>query len=806
MLREPRRLVAAFATVVLGITFVALSLLLGDGLRATMRDRAAASVGTAATVLTVPGSDSKATGLSPTGLDEIRRLPGVSGVRASARATAFQQVEGREAILVVSTLPQPGQYRRETGALPTRTGEIAVDATTARVRHLSVGQDIVVTPFTDAGPTALRVVGIVEVPKDQLGGASVAFAIPEQVFAVSTTPGYDEVFVDSGSDPAAVRDAVAALPAVRDARLTVRTGEAEITQRIEDYTHGLATLQGLVLGFAVIALVAAALVITNTFSIVVAQRTRALALLRCVGATRRQVLRDVLGEALLVGGLGSLGGLALGGGLAALAVRLSRGTVMELVPFAPSWWSLVVPLAAGIVLTVACALAPARAATRVAPMAALRPLEPAVLTSRGGLVRAILGTVAVIGGAGLLVYGAVAHDLVPGMAGGAISLVGVLMLGRWLVPACASGLSRLAGRAGGLTGELAAENARRNPLRAAATASALVIGTALVSLMLVGAASGNRTATAELDRFFPVDAIAQPAGALSTATYDRMAHATGVSAAARVPSAEVTATGTGKDRSLDVVALSPDAQRVLRDDRVVAGLRDDTIVASPDSGLADGQRVTLRGPGGEATVTAVVGEDRLQAVVTPATLHRIAPDAAEPVWLRFAPGADPAQAVEDVSRAAGAEAQVTGAAAQREQVTGMVDTLLAVVIGLLAVAVVIAVIGIGNTLSLSVLERTRETGLLRALGLTRGQLRGMLGREAVVLAGIGTVLGLGLGIGYGIAGAYALLGDISTVLIVVPWGRLAAVGVVAVAAGWLASVVPGATAARVSPAQALAEE
>ncbi|MPM27571.1 hypothetical protein SDC9_74083 [bioreactor metagenome] len=149
---------------------------------------------------------------------------------------------------------------------------------------------------------------------------------------------------------------------------------------------------------------------------------------------------------------------------------------------------------------------------------------------------------------------------------------------------------------------------------------------------------------------------------------------------------------------------------------------------------------------------------------------------------------------------------MTGAAAQREQVTGMVDTLLAVVIGLLAVAVVIAVIGIGNTLNLSVLERTRETGLLRALGLTRGQLRGMLGREAVVLAGIGTVLGMGLGIGYGIAGAYALLGDISTVLIVVPWGRLAAVGVVAVAAGWLASVVPGATAARVSPAQALAEE
>ena len=805
MLREPRRLVAAFVTVVLGITFVALSMLLGDGLRATMRDRAAASVGTAATVLTVPSSDNKATGLPPAGLDAIRRLPGVTGVRGAARATTVQQVEGREETLVFSTLPQPEEYRLEAGALPARTGEIAVDATTARVRQLTVGQDIVVTPFTDAGPTALRVVGIVAVPNDPLAGSSTAYAVPDQVFAVSTTPGYDEVFVD-GADPAALRDAVAAVPAVRDARLTVRTGQAEIDQRIQDYTHGLAELQGLILGFAVIALVAAALVITNTFTIVVAQRTRALALLRCVGATRRQVFRDVLGEALLVGGLGSLGGVLLGGVLAALAVRLSRGTTMELVAFTPSWWSLVVPLVAGIVLTVACALAPARAATRVSPMAALRPLEPAALRSRGGLLRAILGAVATAGGAALLVYGAVGHALVPGLAGGALSLVGVVMLGRWLVPACAAGLSRLTGRVGGLTGELAAENARRNPLRAAATASALVIGTTLVALMLVGAASGNRTATAELDRAFPVDAIAQPAATMSTATYDRMAHTTGVAAAARVPTAELKAASGGRDRTITAVALSPDAERVLRDDRVAAGLRDDTIVASPESGLVDGQRVTLRGPAGEVTVTAVVAGDRLNSVVTPATLHRIAPDATDAVWLRFAPGSDPAQVVEDVSRAAGTEAQVAGAAAQREQVTGMVDTMLAVVIGLLAVAVVIAVIGIGNTLSLSVLERTRESGLLRALGLTRGQLRGMLGWEAVVLAVIGTLLGIGLGIGYGIAGAYALLGGISTVLIVIPWGRLLAVAAVAVAAGWLASVVPGSAAARVSPAQALAEE
>ncbi len=239
---------------------------------------------------------------------------------------------------------------------------------------------------------------------------------------------------------------------------------------------------------------------------------------------------------------------------------------------------------------------------------------------------------------------------------------------------------------------------------------------------------------------------------------------------------------------------------------MVAGLRDDTIVAAPDSHLVDGQQVTLSGPAGKVTLTAVVAGDRLGPVVTPTTLLKIAPDATATVWLRFDRGADPAQVVEDVGRAAGAEAQVAGAAAQRAQITAMVDTALAVVIGLLTVAVVIAVIGIANTLSLSVLERTRESGLLRALGLTRGQLRGMLGWEAVVLAAIGTLLGIGLGIGYGIAGAYALLGNVSTVLIVVPWGRLATVALVAIAAGWLASVVPGAAAARVSPAQALAED
>ncbi|WOP19163.1 FtsX-like permease family protein [Raineyella sp. LH-20] len=804
MLREPRRLVASLVTVVLGITFLALSLLLGDALWATMRDQAAASVGTAATVVTLPSDVKQGTALPPSGLDPIRTLPGVTGVRAGARATTMQKIEGRQASLVLTTLPQPDRYQVQEGTVPSRPGEIALDATTARVRRLAVGQEVVVTPFTDAGPTALRVVGILATVDDQGEGTPTAFAVPDQVFAMSTTPGYDEVFVDSAADQATVRDAVAAVPAVRDAHLTVRTGHDEIDARIQDYTQGLAQMQGLLLGFAVIALVTATLVITNTFTIVVAQRTRALALLRCVGATRRQVLRDVLGEALLVGGIGSVGGLLLGGALTALAVRVSRGTSMELVAFTPSWWSIVVPLVAGVVLTVACALAPARAATRVAPLAALRPLEPVALRTRGGVVRAFLGTVGALGGTGLLVYGAVENELVPGLVGGAVSLIGVVVLGRWLVPACAAGLSRVSGRLGGLPGELAAENARRNPLRA--TATALLIGTTIVTLMLVGASSASRTTTAELDQNFPVDAIAEPSTTMSTATYDRMAHTAGVSGAARVPMTTLTAIADGKDHKVDAAVLSTDARRLLRDDRMVDGLGDGTIVAPPDAGLVDGQQVTLRGPGGQTTVTSVVGKDRLGPVITPATLQQVDPQAAAMIWLRFDQGADPAQVVEDVSRAAGTEAQVSGLAAQRDEMTGIVDTMLAVVIGLLAVAVVIAVIGIGNTLSLSVLERTRESGLLRALGLTRGQLRGMLGWEAVVLAAIGTLLGIGLGIGYGIAGVHALAGGVSTVLIVVPWGRLLAVAVVAIAAGWLASVAPGAAAARVSPALALAEE
>ncbi|GAB3699403.1 ABC transporter permease [Mariniluteicoccus flavus] len=189
-------------------------------------------------------------------------------------------------------------------------------------------------------------------------------------------------------------------------------------------------------------------------------------------------------------------------------------------------------------------------------------------------------------------------------------------------------------------------------------------------------------------------------------------------------------------------------------------------------------------------------------------MRALAPQAAAAAWVRFAEGANIADAMEGL-RAAVADvpgAQVGGAAAERAEMKKILDGVVAVALALTAVAVAIAVVGIGNTLGLAVLERTREFGLLRALGLTRRRLRMMLGLEAVVLAAVAVLIGVGLGIAYGITGIRAVVGTGFTVIPEVPWGQLALVVAFALAAGWLASVLPGARAAKTSPSAALAEE
>lgn len=805
MLREPRRLLSAGLAIVLGIAFVTATLLLGDTLNAAVRRQAAESVGDASVVVSAVSGPN--TGfLRPDAVDTIRRLPGVTGVDADVRTHVWQPSSSPQPMMAMSV----PAARSVEGRLPRGADEVAVNRTLVASQRVKIGDAIELATDPGQRGRSVRIVGVL-VPRDAdvPDDAAAVFGEPAAVMAWAGIDGYTELRV-RGGDPVATQRAVAALPGVRDARAIVRTGPEEVAARVKQLTQGTAALTGLLLGFGVIALVVAALVIANTFAVLVAQRTRQLALLRCVGATRGQLVGLLLRESLGLGIVGSLAGLAAGFGLAAAGARLlGSASRIPLGSVAVTASSLLVPAAVGVVVTVLAGLVPARRATRVAPLAALRPQDAVAPTRTAGRVRLVAGLVATTAGVALLAWTVAAHSLPIGLAGGAVSFVGVLVVAPWLVPATARLVGTPVSRWSPVTGRLAVDNVRRNPGRAAATAGALLIGVTLITTMVVGAATGQRSVDAALDREFPTDA--QVVGPMTPQLVDAVRGAPSVTHTSRVDAVSTRLQTGSTTREVSVLAVDPRAVDGLRDRGLWTGLADGTVLSSPGRGMVDGEMVVVGEGAHTLRLRALVRPDGPKAVVmTAADLVRLAP-APETVtgmlWVTFAPGADPAVTMASLNdRVAPLGGQADGAAAERAQLQQMVDLVLWVVVALLAVAVLIALVGVGNTLGLAVLERTRESGLLRALGLTRGQLRASFGLEAIVLAAVAAVLGLGLGIAYGIAGAYALLGNDLTVQVAVPWARLALVAAVCLAAGWLASVVPAAHGSRVSPTVALATE
>ena len=819
--RETRRLLSSAIAIVLGVAFVAATLLLGDALNASMRDAAAGPVGAASVVVT--GENYQR--VPQSAIATIEALPGVTAVRPVISTYAQISVDGRrDGYVLTNTPPLSDRTRLLAGRLPQASGEVAASSVAADGRGVRLGDRL---PLTDAahGPTSLTVVGIVQAGRDATTqtGMPTLFAPIDDVVAWDGGGGFTAVYVTSAVQPAVAALAVTAALAGGTPAMTVQTAEAYTAEAIANMTGSTTLLLTVLLTFAVIALFVSALVISNTFAILVAQRTRQLALLRCVGATRRQVFASVVGEALALGVVASLAGLALGYGLAWVAAAASAGTGLELATAVPTPTSLAVPLVAGLVLTLVAAVVPARRATRIPPLAALRAgaLVPAAPVGRLTVGLGVLMTV--VGGAALAAgsffgvpgpgqAGGGSTNLLVGIAGGLVSFAGVLMLSGVVVPFVARLLGRVAGRLGGVPGALAAENAVRNPRRAAASASALLVGVTLITMMSVGAASGQASVVAQLNGHYPVDALVSPGGEpLSAAALAAARGVRGVVGGELVSTEYLQVVGAGATLEGSVWGVDAADIALLRNTGLAAGLADDTIVVPLGSGLTTGAEVDLRGSDA-APVRLRAVEARLSdapVLVTAATLARVVPEARSMMWVRFADDADAVATSTELGKAIATVtpgADVSTGAIVRQEIEQQIDVVLAVVVGLLTVAVVIALVGIGNTLGLSVLERTQESGLLRALGLTRAGLRRMIGIEAVLLAGVAVVLGLCLGLVYGVAGAYALLGREMTIVLEVPWARLALVAAVALLAGWAASVVPSARASRVSPVAALAEE
>ncbi|MFI5714047.1 ABC transporter permease [Kribbella sp. NPDC051620] len=805
------RLVAACLAIVLGVGFGTLAMTAHSsathGIDETIGKQ---NAGVDAVV------DSNRESVSAADAAAVKKLPQVASVVIDTSAYMQVQWAGqvRPDSLAVSARYDTSKIAGPTtsaGKLPEAMNEIALPAKLADKYKVSVGQEIRLTSW-DGKAHVVKVVGLIDDTTSIGGAKAVATAETVKAFEPQGYINQLKVAANPGVTQAALSTAVTA---VVNSGVKVYTGEAWIDHEVSSITNGIDVLGGVFGMFAVIALFVACLVIGNTFTIVIAQRTREMALLRCVGASRKQVFSSVLAEATVVGLVASGIGVVFGVALSAIALTLARSFDWGLPPvdLHLDLASVFIPLLLGTVATILAAVVPARRATRVAPLAALRPEAAPVAKSKAGIVRLVFGFLLLAGGGALLALGASSHQVIVGVAGGVISFVGILSIGSLLVPALVKVLGALPARTGGVPARIAVANAVRNPRRTAATTSALLIGVTLISLTCVGIASVRKTFDVTMDKEYPVD--------VTMKVYDEKLPATaasqlksikGITQVVPVRSTSVKSGGN----TLEITGIDPAAaSSVIHNPALVDQLQSGTALVDRNTmyslNVENGAIVTIVSGKQKLNLKVVQAQGLEPITVTSADLQKLAPTAAVTgYWLASDPKADGPKVMDELKQSLPTvkNLNISGGLPERSFYTKVFDILLLVAVGLLGVSVLIALVGVGNTLSLSVLERTRENALLRAMGLTRRQLRGMLAVESLLMALVAAGLGIGLGLIYGWTGTAALMGGQidGPLSYAVPGRLLITIALVAAVAGLLASILPARRAAKVAPAGALATE
>jgi putative ABC transport system permease protein len=841
------RLIASCLAIVIAVGFVVATLVLSESANATItRAVGAQYVDTDAVVVPDVGPESPTpSGGSAPGepsLDElvprVVELDAVAAVAADAEAFVQALVPGTSGSQYVTVesiaVDEALRWQRlSEGRLPDRAGEVAVSARAGA----QVGDTISITFYpavSSDDPGAIEpgsasapepsteeatVVGVVDLSGDPTAGLRGRyFATPEQVTGWGgTEPTQLRIAANDGADVGDLIESVRSLVDGAGITGTVLTGQEQAAERASSLTGNTIALATFLLIFGSIAVFVAGLVIANTFSVLLAQRTRELALLRCVGATARQVRRGVLGEAAITGFGASALGVGVGIGLAAVVSAIASGveSPIPLGALSIPLYTVLAGLAIGTLVTVLSALAPSKAATRVSPLAALRPMDHAPLRSKRGLVRLAIGLGLFLPGFALMVLGVTIGEILIALPGEMLSALGALLLLQRVIPPVVALAGRLIGGLGGVPAKLAAGNATRNPRRTAATATALLIGVTLTTGLLVGAASTRVTAAADLDRTYPTDVIvATYDQSIPASLADQLRTVENVDSAVALVSTDATASIDGPIQPIQAFGVDLGAAGdTVRAADSLPGPGQVTVNRglARSQGLAEGDPVTFDHEDNTVTLSAHLVDAYDDLVMSREDLLTLDPEAGTgQIWLRVSDDLTAEQNTEvineitDLATQAVPSVDVSGLISVRLAVDSILDVLLMVVTGLLGIAVVIALIGVGNTLALSVIERRQENGLMRALGLTRGQLRGLLAWEALLVAGVAAVLGVVAGSVYGLAGAAAVLSETDEVIIDFPVLQVLAVIVVATAAGVLASVLPARRAARTSPVAAMA--
>ncbi|HYF26941.1 MAG TPA: FtsX-like permease family protein [Baekduia sp.] len=837
LLARRLRLVLTLAAIVAGVMLVSGTYVFTDTInRSFDRIFSASYAGIDVAVTRPDRPESEFTDSPPLPAALVDRIRGVEGVEA-VEGALFDEgtVLGKDGkrinegggapnfITSVSTFEDFSAVEVPEGRLPQRPGEAAIDKATADREGFDVGDPIDVQGAGER--ETLRIVGVTKVAGvDNFGGATILATTLPEAQRLLGNPGYDEIDVaaEQGLTP---EELAARLRPVIGRDGTVRTGDQEADEQTSQIQDDLSFLNTALLAFAGIALFVGGFSIFNTFSITVAQRTREFGLLRTMGASRAQVLRSVLAEGALLGLVGGAVGVGAGilvaSGLRELMQAFgfdvpSQGTVVES-------RTIIVAIVVGLLVTVLASLAPALRATRVSPLAALR--EDAVIEHRRSRVAPILGGVLLSAGVALMVAGLFFASGETGTlsllgGGAAAAFLGVALLSPRLVGPLSRMVGFVAGR--GLTGRLARENSVRQPGRTAVTAAALMVGVALVAFASIFAGSTGDFIERNIQQSSRSQAVVQNTDGWSPfphATTRAVAEIDGVAAVTALRFLDVVEPGD-EDESTGVVGIDQrTAARTINltwdrgDDRTWERLRGDTAILSKDEaedrGVGVGDRITVRTTGDQLLRLEVVGiHDDESVFLGPILVSndivkaRWGDDDDSTVFVAYRDGADPQPAIDRLLTERFPAAEVLSNDEWVDEQAGQVNQLLGLIYALLSLAVVVSLFGIVNTLYLSITERTRELGLLRAVGTTRKQVKRMIRGEAAIIALIGSVLGLGLGVLLALLVGQAIDGFTITIPVV----SLLVVLVLGGLAGVLAAIWPARRAARMDVLQALAYE
>nr|WSW60053.1 ABC transporter permease [Streptomyces sp. NBC_00998] len=842
VLAHKARLLMTVLAVTLGVAFVSGTLVFTDTLKKSLSGQSAKSYeGVAVSVTSYgqgrneAGEKEGEPGLSQQTLDKVKALPGVGSV--SGRVFGFAGVGDENGKLIGSGWSNQGanytpvkdgkdpRYTFTQGAGPAKADEIALDRATADKGKYKVGDKVRVATNGPVKEYSLAGVFTTEDGAVQAGGSLVLFdtKVAQELYL---KPGYFMELSVAAKDGASADKLLADIKSLVDSKHTkAQTGAALAKEQAKDIEKGLGQMGTMLLVFAGISLFVGIFLIYNTFTMLVTQRTKELALLRAVGANRGQVMRSVLAEALVVGAVSAVVGLISGVGLA-VAMRSLIGTFGAKLPggdlvIAPS--TVVAALVIGVLVTTIAAVLPAWRTGRIAPVAAMGSAHlPA--TAKSLVLRNVLGSVISVLGIGLVGLGVSMGGDDGRMsigAGAFFMLIGMIVLLPLLSKPVIGAVRPLLQKVFGIPGKLASQNAVRNPRRTAVTAASLAIGLTLVTtLSVLGITVGkvvDRMSTEKLKADYKVS-MAGGMGYLDKSVAETLTKTPGIKAVSPQTAGYFM---VGKDfRSAS--GVNPAAIGRLLNIETVSGSVDslgkgEVLVAektAKSQNLAVGSTLKVKyDDGQEGTLKVGAVYKDMEGLLSPFVLddkiltQHSEESAVAEVYVNVEGGASKA-GQQKVVDALGKNPAINVATQQdmRNEMGGMINTMLNVMYGLLGMALIISVLGVVNTLAMSVFERTQEIGMLRAIGLDRGRVKNMIRLEAVVISLFGATLGVAIGVFLAWAVGTTMAKSMPNYELILPWDRIGIFLLLAAVVGVLAAMWPARSAARLNMLTAIKTE